>query len=148
MAVLHEVQAADAVHVDGRDRLAAPLGQGQPLPPLPDARGGGPEPAVEIPGRVDGADDRIQPDGLQAKLALAAHPQGGDDLVQRHDEVDVIGFAAQPVGEPGQRLPAPGALEVVLDVGLGEAGVSGHRDDRGAVQRGRHLARARAGATR
>ena len=35
MTVLDEVQVADPVHVDRRDRLAAPLGQRQPLPALP-----------------------------------------------------------------------------------------------------------------
>ena len=147
MAVLHEMQVADAVHVDGRDRLATALSQGQPLPPLPDPPAGGPEPAVEVLARVEGAHDRVQPDGLQAEPPLAAHPQGGDDLVERQDEVDVIRPAAEPLGEPGQRLPTPGTQEVVLDVGAGEAGIR-HRDDRGAVRPARLPAQARAGAIR
>ena len=126
MAVLHEVQIADAVHVDGRDRFAAPLGQGEPLPPFSDPPGGGPEPAVEVTGGVDGADHRAQLDDLQAEPPFAAEPQGGDDLVERQHDVDVVRCAAQPLGEPGQHLPAAGALEVVLDVGAREAGVSGH----------------------
>ena len=37
------------------------------------------------------------------------------------DEVDVVGLAAQPLGQLGQDLPAPDAQEVVLDVGLRQA---------------------------
>jgi hypothetical protein len=59
MAVDHEVQLADAVHVDRRNRLAAPLGKREPLPPLPHPPAGGAEPAVEITAGVDGADDRV-----------------------------------------------------------------------------------------
>ncbi len=127
MPVEHEVQVADAVHVDGRDRLTAALGQGQPLPALPDPARGGPEPAVEVPGGVHGAHHGVQLDHLQAQLALAGHPERGDDLVERQDEVDVVRFPAQPLRQPGQHLPPPGTLEVVLHVGPGEPRVSGHR---------------------
>ncbi len=136
MAVNHKVHVADAVHLDRRDRLAAPLGEREPLPPFPHPPAGGPEPAVEVTAGVDGADDRVQPDGPQAEPPLAAHPQGGDDLVERQDEADVVRPAAQPLGKPGQHLAAAGALEVVLDVGAREAGVSGHRDGLGLARRG------------
>src|SRR5260221_722945 len=49
MAVLHEVQVADAIHVDGRDRLAAPPGPGEPPPPPPYPSRGGPGPAGRSP---------------------------------------------------------------------------------------------------
>ena len=64
--VFDEVQAADLVNLDGRKGLAAALGQREPFPALPDPVGGGPEPAVEIAPRLDGADDRGQRDRLQA----------------------------------------------------------------------------------
>ena len=121
------MQVTDAVHVDGRDRLAPALGQGQPLPAFPDPARGGPEPAVEVPGGVHGAHHRVELDHLQAQLALAGHPECGHDLVERQDEVDVVRFPAQPLGQPGQHLAPPGTLEVVLDVGPGEPGISGHR---------------------
>ena len=44
---------------------------------------------------------------------LAPAAQRGDDLVERQDQVDVVGLPAQPVGEPGQHLVAPGTQEVV-----------------------------------
>jgi hypothetical protein len=67
MAIPDEVQITDAVHVDGRDRLAPALGQRQPLPPLPHPARRGPEAAVEVAPRIHGADHGVQPDGLQAQ---------------------------------------------------------------------------------
>ena len=72
MAVLHEVQVTDPVHLDRRDRLTAPLGQRQPLPALPHPPARRPEPPVEVAGRVDRADDRVKPDRVQPEPALAA----------------------------------------------------------------------------
>ena len=141
MPVGDEVQVTDAVHVDGRDRLTAALGQGQPLPALPDPAGGGPEPAVEVPGGVHGAHHGVELDHLQAQLALAGHPERGHDLVERQDEVDVVRFPAQPLGQPGQHLAPPGTLEVVLHVGPGKPGISGHRGSHHCCDRhrgGRH----------
>jgi len=82
--VFDEVQAADPVHLDRRDRLAAPLGQREPFPAGSHPAGGGPEPVVEVAPRVESADDRVQPDGLQAKPPLAAPAKCADHLVQRH----------------------------------------------------------------
>jgi hypothetical protein len=45
---------------------------------------------------------------------------------EREDEVDVVGLAAEPLGQPGERVPPAGAEEVVLDVGPVQAGVTGH----------------------
>ena len=74
--VFDEVQAADAVHLDRRDRLAAPLCQREPFPAGSHPVGGGTEPVVKSR-RVERADDRAQPDGLQAELpAVTAAGQG------------------------------------------------------------------------
>ena len=48
VAVAHEVQAADLVHRDRRQRLAAALRRGDPLPAHAQPRGGRPEAAVEV----------------------------------------------------------------------------------------------------
>jgi hypothetical protein len=126
VAVLDEVQVPDPVHVDGRDRLAAPLRQRQPLPSLPHAARCGPESAIEVFLRIRGADHGIQPDGLQAERPLALQAEGRDDLVEGENEVDVIRLAAQPAGEPREHLAAPHAKEVILDVGPRETGLTAH----------------------
>jgi hypothetical protein len=123
VAVADEVQAADAVDLDRRDRRAAPLRQRQLLPPGPDPVGGGPEAAVEFVPRVDRADDRVQRYRLQSQLPLAAPAERAGDLVERHEAVAVTALAAQPVRQRGQDLVLPGAQEVVLDICLRESGI-------------------------
>ena len=141
MAVLHEVQVTDAVHVDGRDRLTTALGERQPLPPLPDPAVGRPEPAVEVPAGIHGPDDRLQPDRLEAEAALALAAQRRDDVVQRQDHVDVVGCPPQSLREPRQRLAAPRAQEVILDIRAGEARVHRHRRPFGATRPARARSR-------
>src|SRR6266571_3182152 len=104
VAVAHEMQAPDAVHLDRRDRRTAPLCQRQLLPAFPHPAGGGPEVPVEV------------------QLPLAAPPERAGDLGERQEAAAVSGLAAQAAGERGQDLAAPGPLEVVLGVCAGESG--------------------------
>ena len=103
VAVADEVQVADPVDGDRRERLAAALGGGDPLPAAAHARGGGAEAAVEVARAVDGADDRVERDRLQPELRLADHPERVDDLVERQDQPDVVGLPPQP---PAEARPA------------------------------------------
>jgi len=115
MAVSHEVQAADAIDLDRRDCLAAPLGEGQPLPPVPHPGGGRPEAPVEVAPGADCADDGIQPNNLQAQLPLAAPAQRADDLIQWHEPV-VVAAAAQAMHQRGQELAPPGPQKIILHI--------------------------------
>lgn len=72
VTVADEMPIAHTVDLDRRDRLTAPLGQRQPLPAGPDPARAGPDAAVEVAPRAGGADDRVEPDCLQPKLALTA----------------------------------------------------------------------------
>jgi hypothetical protein len=121
-----EVQVADPVHVNGRDRLAAPLGQGEPLPAFPYPAAGGAEAAVEVPAGVHRADDGLQPDDLQAQPPLTPPAEGREHLVERKDEADVIRGTAQPLSQPGQHLAAADAQEVIRYVGPREPGARAH----------------------
>jgi hypothetical protein len=102
--VADEVQVADAVDGDRRERLAAALGGGDPLPAAAYARGGGAEAAVEVARAVDRAHDRVERDGLEAELRLADHPQRADHLVEREDQPDVVGLAAEPAPQVREDL--------------------------------------------
>jgi hypothetical protein len=117
------VRAADAVDLDRRDRLAAPLGQGEALPPVPDPRRGGPEAPVEVAPRAGRADDGVQLDGLQPQLPLAAPAQGAHNVIEHHKPVAPAAPAAQPVRQRGQELAPPGPQEVVLNICPGESGI-------------------------
>src|ERR1022692_856207 len=72
MAVADEMQAADPVYLDRRDRRTAPLRERQLLPAGPYPVGGGPEVPVEVAPRAGRADDRVQAYRLQARVPLAA----------------------------------------------------------------------------
>ena len=72
--VAHEVQLADPVDGDRRERLAAALRLGDPLPAGAQPRAGGAEVAVEVLGAVDGADDRVELDRLQPEVVLGERP--------------------------------------------------------------------------
>jgi hypothetical protein len=126
VAVADEVEIADAVDRDRGERLAAPLGGRDPLPAAAHARGRRTEAAVEVARPVDGADDRVERDRLQAELHLADHAERLDDLVERQDQRDVVGLAPQPPAELRQQLGASRAREVVLRIGAGEAGAVVH----------------------
>ena len=126
VAVADEVQRADPVDVDRRHRLAAAHRLRDPLPALPRAALRGPKLAVELARAVDGADDRVEVDGLQAEPALAAPPERRDDLVEGQDVVDVVGLAAEPAREVGRHLAAASAREVTRGVGARESGIHRH----------------------
>ena len=126
VAVADEVQVADPVDRDRGERLPAALGGGDPLPAAAHARRGRAEAAVEVARAIDGADDRVERDRLEPELDLADHAERLDDLVERQDQRDVVGLAAQPPAELGEQLRAPRAREVVLRVGAGEAGAAVH----------------------
>jgi hypothetical protein len=127
VAVADEVQVADPVDRDRRERLAAALGGGDPLPAAADAGRRGPEAPVEVARAVDGADDGVERDGLQPELRLADHAERVDDLVEREDERDVVGLAPQAPAELGDQLRASRPREVVLRVCRREAGAAVHR---------------------
>ena len=73
----------------------------------------------------------LQRNRLQAEGSLTAPAEGGDDLVERQDEIDVVRCSAQPGHQPSQHLLPTGPQEGVLDVRAREAGVTRH--DRGSV---------------
>jgi len=112
--VAHEVQLPDAVDVDRRHRLAAPLGGRDALPARPQAARGRAEAAVELAPAIDRADDRVERDRLAAEAALAGPAEGLENLLEWQDQVEVAGLAPKAVGEPCERAPATGAVEVEL----------------------------------
>ena len=124
--VADEMQVADAVDGDRRHPAAAALCEVDPLPALSEPVRRGPKPAVEVGRAVDAADDRAKLDDLEPDPALAGPPHRRHDLVERQDQVDVVGPAAQSAGECRQHLPPPGPLEVGLGVEIGETRVPGH----------------------
>ena len=132
----HEVQPADPVHLDRRDGLPAPPGQGQSLPARPDPVGGGPEPGIEVTPCVDRADDRVQPDDLQAEPPLAAPAERGEYVVQCHQAARAARPAADPSGQAGHDVPPPGAQEVILRIHPGEPGVAAQHRSASSGQRG------------
>jgi hypothetical protein len=91
--VLHEVELADSVDVDRRHRLALALREVDALPALTHAWRGWAEVAVEFARAVDGPDDRVERDHLQAKGSLAHPAQRLHDLLEREDVVHVVGSA-------------------------------------------------------
>lgn len=74
VAVAHEVHVGHPVDVDGRHRLPAPLGAGDPLEAPAHTAGGGAEGAVELLAAVDRPDDRVQRDGLDAQVVSETRP--------------------------------------------------------------------------
>ena len=96
-----------------------------PLPALAHARRGGTEGAVELARAVDGPDDRVERDQLQAEPPLAGPAERAHHLLEGEDVVHVVG-PAQPRGQARKRAPPARAAEVELRVGAREAGVPGH----------------------
>ena len=127
MAVADEVQLADPVDGDRRERLAAPLRLGDPLPARAQPRAGGAEGAVELLRAVDGADDRVELDRPQAEVVLGDEPERLHDLLEGQDVADVVGLEAQPPREVGEHARAPRPREVALRVLGGEARTHGCR---------------------
>jgi hypothetical protein len=122
VAVLDEVQAADAVHLDRRDHHAVPSGLIDQLPALPVPVRGGPEPAVEAGRLLGGSDYRVQPDGPQPQGVFAAESQHADDLVEPQ-QAGIVRFAAQPADQLVQHMPPAGPGEIVRRVYPRHAGV-------------------------
>jgi hypothetical protein len=82
---------------------------------------------VEFAPGIERADDGVQPDGLQAKLPLAAVAERGDHLAERYQAAGARWAAAQPVAQPGGDLAPPGAEEVVFHIRPGESGLAAQR---------------------
>jgi hypothetical protein len=118
VAVAHEVEVADLVERDRRQRLAAPLGGGDALPARAQPRRGGPEAAVEVRGAVDRAHDRVQRHDLQPGVLAADDAERLHDLLEGEDQADVVGLAPQPAADVGQQARTARAREVALGVGL------------------------------
>jgi len=89
-----EMQIAHAEDVDRRHRASAPAGRGDALPPSSGSRRGGAEPAVElgVPA-VDGADDGVERDGLQAQMPLAGATERRHHLLEWQHESHVVATA-------------------------------------------------------
>jgi hypothetical protein len=127
VAVADEVHVADLERGDRGQRVAAAHHARDALPAPAHLRRGGAELAVEATAlAVDGPDDRVERDRLQAEVALADAAELGHDLVEGQHDVDV---AAGHPAQPAQRLGAARAQEVVLRVGTAEpraAKAAGH----------------------
>ena len=117
VAVAHEVQVADLVERDRRQRLAATLGGGDPLPAAAEPRRGGPQAAVEVDRAVDAPDDLLQRHHLQPEVVLAGAPERLHDLLERQHERDVVGLAPEPPADVREQPRPAGAGEVGLSVG-------------------------------
>ena len=128
VAVAHEVEVAELVDVDRRERLPGAALQGHPLPPLAAPVRRGPEPAVEVAHLVDRADDRVHRDHLQAQGALAAPAQCLDHLGEGEGLVALVGVVPHPARELGEDLVPSHAQEVVLGVRTRRSRVSHHDD--------------------
>jgi hypothetical protein len=122
VAVAYEVQVPDPVQGDRRQRLAAALGGGDPLPAAAQARRGGAEAAIEVRRAVDRADDRVQRHDLQPDVLPAGDAERVHNLLEREYQRDIARLAAQAAADVGQQARAPRAREVTLSVGAGEAG--------------------------
>ena len=125
--VADEVDVADLVDVDRRQRLAPSHRLVDPLEPPPAQPGARPELRVELAYPVHRADDLLHRDHLHAEGDLVDEAERVDDLLERQ-RVAVAALLAQQAG--GQRrddLQAAGAEEVGLGVGPGGAGVTDHR---------------------
>jgi hypothetical protein len=116
VTIADEMQVADTVDGDRRHPPAAALRHVDPLPALAKPVRRGPEAAVEVGGAIDAPDDAAKLDRLQPDPSLTRPAEGGDDLVERQDQIDVVGLAAQPPREPRQHLAPPRALKVALGV--------------------------------
>jgi hypothetical protein len=83
MAVLNEVQLADAVDIDRGHRLAPPAGRSDSLPPALQPAGARAKEPVEITAAaVNRADDRLQRDHLQAEVVFGDPSQDGDHVIE------------------------------------------------------------------
>jgi hypothetical protein len=123
MAVVDEVQAADAVDLDRRDRRTASLRQRQLRLAFSYPAGGGPKVPVEVAPLFGRAGDRVYRYRLQAQVPLATPSERAGDFVERHEAVAASGLVAQAAGHCGQDLAAPGPQEVVLGVCPRESGI-------------------------
>jgi len=92
VAIAHEVQLADAIDVDRRHRLPAPLRLGDALEARSHARRSRAKRTVELLAAIDGSHDRVDRDDLDPEVALADPAERLDDLVEGQDDVDVAGL--------------------------------------------------------
>jgi hypothetical protein len=114
--VADEVQVADLVERDRRERLAAALGGGDPLPAAAQAGRRRAQAAVEVDGAVDAPDDLLQRYHLQPEVVLARAPERLHDLLERKHERDVVGLAPKPAADVREKARPAGAGEVGLGV--------------------------------
>jgi hypothetical protein len=117
VAVADEVNLAHSIDRDGRQRLAAAHGAGDPLPARAHPRRCGAELPIEaavVAAAGDGYEDRVNLDGLLADIALLESPERVHDLRERQDDVNIARLAPEPPGQMRHHMVAPGALEVVL----------------------------------
>ncbi len=133
VAVADEVQLADAIDVDRRQRLAAAHRLGDALPAAAKPGGLGAELAIELALAIDRADDRVELDRLQPEALLAAVAERREHLVERKHETDLAGLAAQARAQARELLAPSSAAEIRLRVLLGVAGVHGSRLVRAAA---------------
>ncbi|QIP41592.1 hypothetical protein G9444_4348 [Rhodococcus erythropolis] len=90
----HEMHGADAIQLNRWYRFAASLRHRKSLPTSARVSGRRTEVPVEITCAVDTSDDRFDGDDLQPQRLLADLAQSCDNLVERQDRVDVVGFAS------------------------------------------------------
>ena len=109
--VEHVVAVGPLDQLDRRERVAAPVGQGDPLPAGPQDLGRGAEVRVEVGRRLERADDRVERDDLRARQSAGQH--GG--LAER-PRVAALRPAPEPAAEPCDGVCAPSAAEVGLRV--------------------------------
>ena len=113
VAVLDEVQLPDPVDVDRRHRLAAPARDRDPLPASAHTGGRGAEVAVKfLFSARDRADDRVEPDLLDAEVVLTAAAERRDHFLERQHHRHVVGLEAQPRGDLRKRAAPALAGEV------------------------------------
>ena len=145
VAVAHEVQLADPEDRDGRERLAAPLRLGDPLP-------AGAQPRAAWGGRrgrspcVRSTVPTIESSAIvcSPRSCSATRPSASIDLLEREDVADVVGLEAQPPREVGQHPRAPRPGEVALCVLGWEAGAHRCRPGWGRARSPRRRRRRRA----
>src|SRR2546423_6942264 len=121
MPVLDEVHVPYPVDGDRWHGLAPALCLGDPLPARAHSPRGRAEAAVELPGAIDGADDRVDGNGLEPQAPLAPEAERLGHLLEGEDHVDVV-VAPQAHSQTCQLLPPARATEIGLSVLGGEPG--------------------------
>jgi hypothetical protein len=116
VAVLDEVELADAVDVDGREFDPLPAGGRHALPAPPYlVRHRTERPVEAARTAIDRPDDRVEPDLLHAEIALPAPAERRHDLLERQQRRHVVRLGTQTRGDA--RQGAPPALSVKSRLG-------------------------------